>query len=64
SGASLAAGQSLSKVMLGEARVSAVVRAGQRIVDPSPDLRLEAGDTLVLAGTLEQIGAAEARLLA
>ena len=64
SGASQAAGKSLSNVMLGEARVSAVVRAGQRIVDPSPDLRLEAGDTLVLAGTLEQIGEAEARLTA
>jgi CPA2 family monovalent cation:H+ antiporter-2 len=64
SAASPVAGQPLSTVVLGDARVSAVVRAGRRIVDPPPDLQLEAGDTLVLAGTLEQIGEAEARLLA
>jgi CPA2 family monovalent cation:H+ antiporter-2 len=64
SSASQAVGQPLAKVMLGDARVSAVVRAGQRIVDPASELCLQAGDTLVLAGTLEQIGEAEARVLA
>ena len=29
-----------------------LVRAGRRIVDPAPDLGIEAGDTLVLAGHL------------
>jgi len=40
-----------------------VVRASQRIVDPPPDMTLQAGDTVVLAGTLEQISAGEDRLL-
>ncbi|HOA92736.1 MAG TPA: cation:proton antiporter [Quisquiliibacterium sp.] len=48
---------------LGGARVSTVVRASQRIVDPPPDMTLQAGDTVVLAGTLEQISAGEDRLL-
>ena len=55
-------GRPLGELALGAARISALVRRGQRIVDPPPTLSLEAGDTLVLAGTLEQIGEAEARL--
>ena len=56
------AGQRLAQAPLGSARVTAVVRRGVRIADPAPDLVLQSGDTLVLAGTLEQIGEAEARL--
>ena len=60
--ASNLAGQRLAQAPLGSARVTAVVRQGVRIADPAPDLLLQPGDTLVLAGTLEQIGEAEARL--
>ena len=60
--ASNLAGQPLAQAPLGSARVTAVVRQGVRIADPAPDLLLQPGDTLVLAGTLEQIGEAEARL--
>ncbi len=52
----------LLELDLGGARISAVVRAGVRVVDPAPGWRVLPGDTLVLAGTLEQIGQAEARL--
>ncbi|MBA3478724.1 MAG: cation:proton antiporter [Lautropia sp.] len=58
-----AVGRSLSDLPIGLARVTAVVRAGRRIVDPAPDLSIEAGDTLVLAGTVEQVNGAEASLL-
>ena len=57
-----AAGRALGDLDLGEARVSAVVRQGRRFVDPDADLCLQTGDTVVLAGTLEQIGEAQARL--
>jgi len=57
------AGRALSELPLGGARVTTVVRRSQRIVDPPADLVVEAGDTLVLSGTLEQIGTGEARLL-
>jgi monovalent cation:H+ antiporter-2, CPA2 family len=43
--------------------VNALVRGGRRRLDLPPDLLLEAGDTLVLAGTVEQVNAAESRLL-
>jgi K+/H+ antiporter YhaU regulatory subunit KhtT len=33
------------------------------MVDPPSDVTVEAGDTLVLSGTLEQIGTGEARLV-
>ena len=56
------AGRALGDLDLGEARVSAVVRQGRRFVDPGADLLLQAGDTVVLAGTLQQIGEAQARL--
>ena len=55
--------RTLGSLPLGGARVSTVVRASQRIVDPPSDLTLQAGDTVVLAGTLEQISAGEDRLL-
>jgi CPA2 family monovalent cation:H+ antiporter-2 len=58
-----AVGAALGALPVGGARVSAVVRRSQRVVDPPADLRVEAGDTLVLSGTIEQISAAEDRLL-
>jgi len=54
-----ACGRALGGFALGGARVSAVVRGGRRIVDPAADLSLAAGDTVVIAGTLEQIGEAQ-----
>ena len=56
-------GRALSNLPIGLCRITAMVRAGRRIVDPSPDLGIEAGDTLVLAGTVEQVNSAEASLL-
>jgi CPA2 family monovalent cation:H+ antiporter-2 len=56
-------GRALSDLPLGGARVTTVVRRSQRIVDPPADLVVVQGDTLVLSGTLEQIGTGEARLL-
>lgn len=57
-----AIGRTLAALELGEARVTALVRRGERRIDPSPELSVEPGDTLVLSGTLEQIGSAEDRL--
>jgi len=56
-------GRALGELGLGEARVTTVVRRSQRMVDPPSDVTVEAGDTLVLSGTLEQIGTGEARLV-
>ena len=50
-----AVGRPLRDLPLGECRLTALVRAGRRIADPSPGLGIEAGDTLVLAGTVEQV---------
>lgn len=58
-----AVGRALSTLPIGQCRITAMVRAGRRIVDPSPDFSIEAGDTLVLAGTVEQVNGAEASLL-
>jgi CPA2 family monovalent cation:H+ antiporter-2 len=60
---SAAVGRTLGELALGEARVTTVVRASERLVDPGKALLVQAGDTLVLSGTIEQIGAAEGRLL-
>jgi CPA2 family monovalent cation:H+ antiporter-2 len=54
-----ACARALGEFALGGARVSAVVRGGRRIVDPAAELSLAAGDTVVIAGTLEQIGEAQ-----
>lgn len=58
-----AVGQTLAQVPIGSARVTTLVRRGERHVDPAADMVVEQGDTLVLSGTLEQIGAAEDVLL-
>jgi CPA2 family monovalent cation:H+ antiporter-2 len=55
-------GRALGDVDLGQARVSALVRQGRRVVDPGVQEVLRAGDTVVLSGTLEQIGEAQAWL--
>jgi CPA2 family monovalent cation:H+ antiporter-2 len=60
---SAAIGRPLSSLPLDGCEVNALVRAGRRQREWSPDLQLQPGDTLVLAGTVEQVGAAEARLL-
>ena len=44
-------------------QVSAVRRRGARELNPAPDMRLEAGDVLVLLGTQGHLAAAEIRLL-
>lgn len=43
-------------------RVAALVRRQVRVLDPPPDLVLQVGDTLVLAGSLESLADAEQRL--
>ncbi len=57
-----AVGRALGDLPLGECRLTALVRAGHRIVDPEPSLGIETGDTLVLAGTYDQVNRAEADL--
>jgi len=58
-----AIGLALDALSLAGCTVNALVRGGRRRLDLPPDLLLEAGDTLVLAGTVEQVNAAESRLL-
>jgi CPA2 family monovalent cation:H+ antiporter-2 len=60
---SAAVGRPLSSLTLDGCEVSALVRGGRRQREWPEDLRLQPGDTLVLAGTVEQVHAAEARLL-
>jgi K+:H+ antiporter len=45
------------------ATVTAVRRTGMREVNPSPDMRVQEGDVLVLLGTQESLAKAEIRLL-
>jgi monovalent cation:H+ antiporter-2, CPA2 family len=58
-----AVGLPLIELPIGGCRVTALVRQGRRIVDPAPELGIDAGDTLVLAGTVDQVNGAEASLL-
>jgi len=60
---SAVAGQALSAIALSGCTVSALVRDGRRQLTWPNDLRLQTGDTLVLVGTVEQVHAAEDRLL-
>lgn len=62
-GGSSAVGSKLSTLALQGCTVSAIVREGRRRLDWPDDFRLEAGDTLVLLGTLEQVSDAEERLI-
>jgi CPA2 family monovalent cation:H+ antiporter-2 len=60
---SLVLGRRIGELELGGARVTTLVRNAIRTVDPGAELAVEVGDTLVLSGTLEQVGTAEAWLL-
>lgn len=60
----VAVGQVLGDLDLGDCRLQALVRAGERMLHPPPGLRLEAGDTLVLFGTPDGLDKAEVALLA
>ena len=44
-------------------QLTALRRKGVRETQPAPDLRLDTGDTLVLAGTPDALAKAEIRLL-
>lgn len=57
-----ATGQLLGAVDFGGATVNAFVRDGIRIIDPSPQTRLQAGDALVLFGSPVELRHAEERL--
>ena len=59
-----ALGRALSDLPLEGCSVSALVRDGRRRLDLPAATPLVAGDTLVLSGTIEQVAAAEARLIA
>ncbi|MEZ5651409.1 MAG: cation:proton antiporter [Burkholderiaceae bacterium] len=59
-----AIGRRLGELDLGQVRVTAVVRRRGRTLDPAPEFVLQADDTLVLTGSPDQIGQAEAVLLA
>ncbi len=63
--ASPACGRTLRELDLRAATgvtIIAVVRSGRPTTNPPPDLRLEAGDVLVIVGTHQQLDAAKARL--
>lgn len=58
-----AVGRTLSDFDTPGVVVTALVRAGQRSLRPAADIRLEAGDTLVLFGAPEDLQKAESALL-
>ncbi len=60
---SAAIGRAIGDINLEGARITAVVRAQGRLLAPPPELVLAVGDTVVLSGTVDQVGAAEAGLL-
>ena len=57
-------GQSVTSLMLAEARLTALVRDGERLAEPAPSLRLRAGDVLVLYGPAEALDRLEQQLTA
>ena len=57
-------GQPLSDLPLQGVVITALVRAGQRRLQPTPETLLEGNDTLVLFGPPEALARAETRLLA
>ncbi len=58
-----AIGRALGDVELQGARIKAIVRSQGRLVAPPPEMLFQVDDTVVLAGTIDQVGAAEAALL-
>lgn len=59
---SAAVGQALASVLEEGVRVAALVRAGQRLLDPPLAMQLAPGDVVVLSGRRDRIGATEVRL--
>ena len=57
-------GQPLAALPLEGVALAALVRSGRRRLQPDPDTRMEAGDTLVLLGPPETLARAEERILA
>jgi len=57
-------GQPLSDLPLQGVVITALMRAGQRRLQPTPETLLEGNDTLVLFGPPEALARAETRLLA
>jgi CPA2 family monovalent cation:H+ antiporter-2 len=64
-GSAEAVGKTLGSLNLGalDVQVTALRRTGRRELHPSPDIRVQSGDVLVLLGTQENLGKAEIRLL-
>jgi CPA2 family monovalent cation:H+ antiporter-2 len=60
---SAAVGRALGECGLDGVVVTALVRQGQRRLSPAPDMRLEAGDAVVLFGPEEDLRRAERALL-
>lgn len=58
-----AAGRTLAELALGPVELVALVRKGRRRLAPSPETRLEIGDTVVLSGSIADLDAAERLLL-
>jgi len=58
----LAAGSALGAMLEDGVRVTALVRARTRTLDPPPSLLLETGDVVVLSGRRDRIAATEARM--
>jgi CPA2 family monovalent cation:H+ antiporter-2 len=56
-------GRTLAELPLGAVAVTALVRAGERRLQPAPDTVIEPGDTLVLFGPAGELARAEAALL-
>ncbi|MGE0797738.1 MAG: cation:proton antiporter [Lautropia sp.] len=56
-------GKAIADLPIDGCRITALVRGGKRITDPPSGFAIAAGDTLVLAGTIEQVNGAEAALL-
>lgn len=57
------AGKPLGELDLGEITVIAIVRAGQHHLMPPSDMRIEADDTLVIHGSLDELQHAERTIL-
>jgi CPA2 family monovalent cation:H+ antiporter-2 len=64
-GGAAGVGKTLASLNLAamDVQVTAIRRKGTREVNPSPDMRLQAGDVLVLLGTQGKLAKAEIRLL-
>ena len=61
-GLCLWAGFSLAELGFGAGEASALVRNGERTLDPPPSTRLEAGDTIVLRGPGDAVARGRDRL--